>query len=342
MHDRSFRESTRVHIIATPDFNLSATMAFLDPFRAVNYLEGAPLFRWRILSEKGGLLRASNGTAIGTEAVAGQADPPPDFLIVSSSWAPEMHATPALKAALRRAALHGATLGGIDTGAFLLAEAGLLQGHRVTVHYEHIDAFQELYPDIAVTETLCVLDRQRVTCCGGIAAAEFALHLIRALLGEARANAAARYIFAPRLRDLASPQNPQEAEPLGATIPDALRRAIRLMEETLETPLPIAEIGRRADISHRQLDRLFARHIGKTPALYYRDIRLDRARGLVTQTPLSMAEIAFACGFSNQVHFSRAYKERFGLPPTQDRVDGRIPFEFRAWPMHRNPRPPAS
>ena len=58
----------------------------------------------------------------------------------------------------------------------------------------------------------------------------------------------------------------------------------------------------------------------------------------MTQTDMSMSEIAFASGFSSQVHFSRAYKDRFGLPPSKDRIQGRIPFEFRAWPMHRAPK----
>lgn len=110
------------------------------------------------------------------------------------------------------------------------------------------------------------------------------------------------------------------------------------MEDNLEMPLPIAGLCREIGVSRRQLDRLFARHVGKTPALYYRDIRLDRARGLVTQTFLPMSEIACASAFASQVHFSRAYAGRFGLPPSRDRVEGRIPFEFRARPMHRKPQ----
>jgi AraC family carnitine catabolism transcriptional activator len=109
------------------------------------------------------------------------------------------------------------------------------------------------------------------------------------------------------------------------------------MEQHLEQTLTIPELCRKVDISQRQLDRLFKQYVGKPPALYYRDIRLDRARGLVTQTDMLMSEIAIASGFSSQVHFSRAYRERFGLPPRSDRVEGRIPFEFRAWPMHRKP-----
>ncbi|MEX0283565.1 MAG: GlxA family transcriptional regulator [Paracoccaceae bacterium] len=324
----------RIDIIVTPDFNLSATMGFVDPFRAANYLRGSPLFHWAFLSERGGPVRASNGASIDTQPLTSSKDIAPDFLIVSSSWQPEAHVTPAIKAALRQAGLRGATLGALDTGAFILAFAGLLNGHRATVHYEHIDAFQELFPDVEVSETLWVFDRQRLTCSGGVAATEFALHILHAVHGPALANDAARYIFAPGLRDHTAPQNPQEAEPLGVTVPDTVRHAIKLMEKNLETPIAIATLCQSLKCSHRQLNRLFSQYVRKTPVQYYRDIRLDRARGLVTQTNLSMAEIAHASGFVGQVHFSRAYRARFGLAPSRDRIEGRIPFEFRAWPMH--------
>ncbi len=327
--------STVLHLLVTPGFNLAATMAFIDPFRAANYLDGAAHFRWDVLSEAGGPVQASNGASLETRPLAALAGSVPDFLIVSSSWTPEAHVSPAIRAALREAARRQVTLGGLDTGAFVLAHAGLLRGHRVTVHYEHIDAFQELFPETEVTETLWVFDRARITCCGGVAATEFALHIVQSLRGSALANAAARYVFAAQLRGHGAPQNPQEREPIGAMVPDTVRRAIRVMEANLETPLAIAEICRAIEVSHRQLDRLFARFVGKTPALYYRDVRLDRARGLVTQTNRSMAEIAYASGFASQVQFSRAYRSRFGLPPSKDRIEGRIPFEFRAWPMHR-------
>jgi len=92
-------------------------------------------------------------------------------------------------------------------------------------------------------------------------------------------------------------------------------------------------------MSQRQLDRLFQRYVGRSPVIYYRDIRLDRARGLVTQTDMRLAEVALASGFASPVHFSRAYRDRFGVPPRKDRIEGRIPFEYRAWPMYRGVRP---
>lgn len=338
LEDGGKDKAGELRIAVTPFFNLAATMTFLDPFRAANYLEGMTLFRWKIVSEAGGMVSASNGVEINSikfsDAGMGEAD----MFMVSSSWEPERHVSPALRAELRNAAKRQAILGGIDTGAFVLAYAGLLESYTATVHYEHIDAFQELFPNTSISEALWVIDRRRATCCGGAASLDLALHLIQQSHGSALANAAARYVFAPPVRDHGALQYPEDAEPLGNSVPRSVRAAIQAMEANLETPLSIAEVCRHVGLSHRQLDRLFAQCVRKTPALYYRDIRLDRARGLVTQTDLSMSEIAFASGFSSQVHFSRAYKERFGLPPSKDRVQGRIPFEFRAWPMHRAPR----
>lgn len=325
----------QVGVIVTPNFNLAATMSFLDPMRAANYLEGSNLYSWDIVSEAGGACVASNGIEISTKALHEVAIVKSDVLIVSSSWTPEVHGSTKLKAVLQLAARQKVTIGSIDTGAFIVAKAGLLKDRKATVHYEHLDAFQELYPEVTCTEALFEFDGDRISCSGGGAATDFALHIIQGVHGIALANAAARYVFHAGMRKTGSPQNPQFHEPLGTTIPVKLRAAIKTMEQNLEVPLPMGEICEAADISQRQLNRLFAQYLRKTPQLYYRDIRLDRARGFVTQTSLAMAEIAIACGFSSQVHFSRAYKERFGLPPIKDRIEGRVPFEFRAWPMHR-------
>ncbi|GAA6161195.1 GlxA family transcriptional regulator [Ruegeria sp. HU-ET01832] len=331
-------QETRVLVVVAPSFNIATTMGFIDPLRAANYLDGAGHFKWEFASEAGGSCRSSNGASIWTRALSEVAASEVDIVVVSASWAPEKHATDRTEKALRNWARRGASMIALDTGAFILAQAGLLRGRKATVHYEHIDAFQELFPDVEVVENLFVLDGNRITCCGGGASVDLGLQVLQGLHGSALANAAARYVFHDTLRGPANRQQPDGAEPLGATVPAKLRLAIQAMEANLEDPLPVPEICKVVGISHRQLDRLFAVHVGKTPALYYRDIRLDRARGLVTQTRLPLAEIAIASGFASQVHFSRSYKDRFGLPPSVDRVEGRVPFEFRAWPMHRNPK----
>jgi AraC family carnitine catabolism transcriptional activator len=328
------KTSLSILIVVMPNFNLAATVGFIDPFRAANYLEGRTYFRWNVVSVSGGTVVASNGVTIDTKPLPAAQDSPPNIAVVSSSWAPESHGSPALHVVLKRWARAGVTLGALDTGAFILAKLRLLAGRRATVHYEHLDALRELYPDINVTDQLFTFDGDRITCCGGGAAVDFALHVIRRARGETLANSAARYLFHERLRPQGARQNSSPVEPLGSTVPATVRKAIQVMEEHLETALTIPQICKTIGISQRQLDRLFLRFVRQSPAIYYRDIRLDRARGLVTQTEMPLSEVAVASGFSSQVHFSRAYRERFGIAPRRDRIEGRIPFEFRAWPLH--------
>lgn len=322
-------------IVVTPNFNMATTVGFIDPFRVSNYLDGKTHFRWEIASVNGGTCIASNGMSIETLALQDIESDKDDLIIVSSSWAPETYNTAVLHASLRKWARQGCTLGALDTGAFILAEAKLLSNRRATVHYEHIDALSELFPSLEVSENMFVFDGNRITCCGGFASVDFALHIIQSSHGVVLANAAARYLFHEKLRPRGAAQNAGPVEPLGSSAPASIKSAIKIMEENLEDPISVPKICTQIGLSQRQLNRLFTKYVQKPPSLYYRDIRLDRARGLVTQTDMLLSEVAVASGFSGQVHFSRAYRDRFGLPPSADRVEGRVPFEFRAWPMHR-------
>ncbi|MGI9301339.1 MAG: GlxA family transcriptional regulator [Gammaproteobacteria bacterium] len=320
-------------IVLLQSFNAHATGAFIDPLRAANYLDAKHLFSWQFFSLDGGPVSASNGMVIETLALDGL-EQIPGLTVVSSSWTPEAHQHKILLHMLKAHARSNVTLCGLDTGAFVLGFAGLLNGYRVTVHYEHIDAFQELFPGVEVTEELFVIDRNVITCCGGSASIDLALHLIQIHYGIDLANAAARYIFHDRKRCGTEGQNAPLHEPVGYTVSPKLRQAIVLMERNLELALPIPEIASSVNLSQRQLERLFRHTTGQSAARYYLDIRLDRARGLITQTDMRVVQVAVACGFVSAVHFSKAYKRKFGLTPRQDRVAGRVPFEFRAFPMH--------
>jgi len=329
---------TNILILIAENFNLAATVGFIDPLRAANYLEGRQYFTWTLASERGGDCLASNGLSLAAKPLSEVRGDRFDLVVVSTSWAPESSNSKSLQSALWRWYREGSTLAGLDTGAFVLAEAGLLDGKRATAHYEHIDALAELYPQVTVSEDIYVFDGRLASCCGGIASTDFSLAMIQGALGDSLGNAVARYIFKGSFRPAETRQSLDLVEPLGKTTPGMVRAAIAVMEANLEDPCTIPEICSRIGVSQRHLNRQFSHYIRKSPALYYRDIRLDRARGLVTQTELPMAHVAQACGFNSQIHFSRAYSDRFGLPPSRDRIEGRVPFEFRAWPMHRNPK----
>ena len=321
-------------MLLLPGFNGLAAHAFVDPFRAANYLRGRTIYNWPFLSLDGGEVTASNGLAVSRTTAFSAIDAELDFLVINASWAPERFRSSAIQNWLRRQARNGVVMCGLDTGAFVLGYAGLLRGYRAAVHYEHIAAFRELFPDTVMEESLFTLDRDRLTCCGGMAASDMALEIIRLQHGLDLANAAGRYIFHERLRSGHEGQLPTTREPVGYAAPARLREAIILMERNLEQPLRIGEIVERLRLSQRQLERLFREHTGVSPVRYYIDVRLDRARGLVTQTELPIVEVAAACGFGSAVQFTRTYKRRFGLAPSKDRVEGRVPFQFRSFPSH--------
>lgn len=323
-----------ITIFVAPHFNVSATTSFLDAFRVANYLSGATRFVWTYVSQHGGFVETSSGLSVETVSLT-TIERAPWLGVVSTSWAPETHATAALTTKLHNWKRAGSILGALDTGAIVLAKAGLLAGKSATVHYEHIDALIEIAPDTDVSEKMIVFDDGVFSCCGGTATTDLGLKFVHSVAGESIANAAARYLFHHEVRNDDASQNPRDVEPMGYVTPGTVRNAIDLMEAHLETTISIPEIAKRLGISQRHLGRLFKQFVHKTPVEYYRDIRLDRARGLVTQTELKFSEIAAAAGFNSQVHFTRAYAQRFGLAPGADRVAGRVPFEFRAWPMFR-------
>lgn len=323
-----------IGMLLLPGFNGLAAHAMIDPFRAANYLHGKPVYHWKWLSLDREPVIASNGLKISNTRCYSDCADKLDYVVINASWSPENYRSPALAGWLRKQASMGSILVAIDTGAFLLGYAGLIKGYRVTVHYEHIAAFRELFRDTVVSDTLYILDRDRLSCCGGQASADLGLEILYSNHGLDLANGAARYIFHERLRPQTEGQLSRKHEPVGHSIPPNLLDAIVLMERNLEEPLSLPEIARHAGLSSRQLERVFRIYTGMTPIRYYVDVRLDRARGLVTQTEMTMVEIASACGFRSAAHFSRAYKKRFTLAPMKDRFQGRIPFHFRSFPSH--------
>jgi len=324
----------RIGLLMLDGFNALAMHAFIDPFRCANYLRSMNLYEWVFLGLDGETVRASNGMAVGDLTPIRDLAAELDLLVVNASWNVEQHSQPKLLNFLRAQDKKGVALCGLDTGAFVLGFAGLLKGRRAAVHYEHIAAFRETFRDTQMDEDLFVIDGDRLTCCGGAAASDLALEILRLQQGIDVANAAGRYIFHERLRSGNEGQLPAHSEPIGYAAPQKLREAIVLMERNLEHLLPIGAVARRVDLSQRQLERLFKRHTGVTPVRYYLDVRLDRARGLVTQTELPITDVAIACGFTGGAQFARAYKNRFGIIPSRDRVEGRVPFQFRSFPSH--------
>lgn len=312
-----------IGFLLVPGFSLTAFTSALEPLRVANRLAGRELFRWTLLSPDGNPAATSSGLAIVAEGGI-DAAPKVGCLIVCAGFAPLRHASARLDGWLRRLARFGVVLGALDTGAFLLARAGLLDGRRVTLHWEAAPAFREAHPEVELASELFVVDRDRITCAGGTAALDLALDLIARRHGRALAAATAEQLLHRRVRPGSDAQRPQPSARLGVADP-RLTAALTVMEDCLSEPLPVRALAARVGIGRRALERLFRAHLGTTPLAHHRALRLGRARSLLTQTELAVREVALACGFPSLEHFSRCYRRRFGRPPRADRGRSTLP-----------------
>lgn len=306
-----------IGFLLIPDFALLPYASAIEPLRAANRLSGRDLYRWSHISIDGGPARASNDVAIAADA--GLEDGLGlDAVFVCAGGNPALFAHQPTFAWLRQQARRGVRIGGVSGGPYLLARANLLQGHRFTLHWEHAPAFLEEYPDLDLRRSLYEIDRDRLTCSGGTAPLDMMHALIARDHGSELALAVSEWFLQTHVREGAGPQRMPLRERLGIAHAPLLR-VIGRMEQTIENPEPREALARLANVSLRQLERLFRQHLGRSLGEHYLRLRLERARDLLRQTSLSVLEIALACGFANASHFSRSYRERFGHAPREER-----------------------
>jgi AraC family carnitine catabolism transcriptional activator len=305
-----------IAFLLIPRFSMIALFSALEPLRVANRFAG-DVFAWRFVSMDGEAVAASNGIPVSVTAGIG-AIGKPDVMIACASYEQEAGMTRPVFNEVRRLARNGTLLGGVDTGAFLLAGAGVLDGHRATAHWETLPAFRESYPHIDVADETYVIDRGRMTASGGAAALDMMLDWLSAIESEALAQKVADTLVHTRHLN-----HPGEARvPAGSRyqIEDVrLIKAMRLMEEHVEYRLTLKHVAQTAGLSGRQLERLFRKHLHVTPVGFYRQMRLDRAHRLLIYSRLAVRDVALATGFATLAEFSRAFKQKYGKPPSRAR-----------------------
>lgn len=306
-----------IAFLLIPRFSMIALFSALEPLRVANRFAGE-VFSWRFVSMDGEAVIASNGIPVSVSASLEEIGRP-DVVFACASYEHEAGMVRPVLNELRRLARNGALLGAVDTGAFLLAGARVLDGYRATCHWETLPAFRESYPEIDVADETYVLDRGRMTASGGAAALDMMLDWLGSIESEALAQKVADTLVHTRHLN-----HPGEARvPVGTRyrVGDArLVKAIRLMEEHVEDKLTLKDVAATTGLSDRQLERLFHRHLQTTPVGFYRQLRLDRAQRLLTYSRLSVRDVALATGFSTLAEFSRAFKQKYGRPPSHARM----------------------
>jgi len=291
--------------------------ALTEPMRAANLLAERTLYEMIPISATGAPVPSSGAAVVSASAGAGAA-PDLDYLFVVAGGDPAAYDDRAVMRWLGRMGRSGAVLGGVSGGPVILARAGLMAGRRMTVHWEHADALAEISPHLLIERSLFVIDRDRVTCAGGTAPMDLMHALIARHHGKPFARRVSDWFLHTEARPPAGPQRAGLVERVGTT-DTAILDAVAAMEAHVAEPLSLTDLARVAGLSPRQLNRLFTAKLGRSAMRYYRDLRLDKARSLLRNAPLSLTEVALATGFAGSAHFSRTYSARFGLPPSADR-----------------------
>ena len=308
----------KIAFLLLEKFTMLSLASAVEPLRMANQLTSETFYQWCLVSETGESVKASDGIEVSVDQsiddfidfhvliVVGGVDGHNSFTKNQLRW-------------LRRLDKKNIGLGGVCTGPFALAAAGLLNNYACSAHWDCLAALQESYPGVICTNRLFVIDKNRMTSTGGTAPMDMMLKMINNDHGYAVVTAISEMFICDRVRDEKDQQKVPLKHLLGTTQPKLLEAA-ELMEANIEEPISLEELAGYVNISRRQLERLFKNYLDCSPSRYYLRIRLGRARQLLKQTSMSIVEIASVCGFISTPHFSKCYKAHMGLPPREERM----------------------
>jgi len=212
-------------------------------------------------------------------------------------------------------------IGAISDGSFIVAACGLFDNCRSTIHWKCQNAYRERFANLDIRMSIIEVEENRFSCAGGTSSLDLMFNFFAKTLNLATIGRIADNFFHDKIRSVEDMQ-PVTSGYMYAGRNAKLSKALVIMATHLEALISIKQIAAQLSISHRQLDRLFLRQFDKSPHQYYREMRLDRAAGLLRQTELSVNEIALGCGFHSSSHLSKFFKLRYRTTPLGHRIAG--------------------
>jgi AraC family transcriptional regulator, carnitine catabolism transcriptional activator len=307
-----------VGFLLLPEFSNLGLAAAIEPLFIANWLAQRPVFEWKTVSIDGRPVRASNATLVAVDAELAAA---PEFstVLVLASFDPlEVARQSQILKWLKRMARTGAELGGIENGSLVLAQAGLLSGHQVAVHWDNLAGFQEHFPASRAVPHLYCRSGDRISCAGASAILDMMVAWIGWHGEPELAAEVADHLLLSKVRPSQTEQRltPNVSTERGDAV---VAKAQTLMAAHLEEPLSCREIARRVGLSLRQIERRFLHELRSTVLQHYRRVRMAKAHQLLQQTSMSVIDVAVACGFSSPEYFCRVYRQQFGWLPSRDR-----------------------
>ena len=289
-------------------------------FEFANIVCEKPVYQLRVLSERGGAVRSSLGFEIGTKAF-GKA--PYDTLIFAGGTGSLPTMTPALVRYIHRSAKTSRRIASICTGAFVLAEAGILDGKRATTHWLFAREMQERFPKIHVEEDrIFIVDGSVWTSAGMTAGLDLALAMVEKDLGAEIARSVARKLVMHQRRSGGQLQHSEllELEPKS----DRIQNALTYARKNLHAALTVEQLAEVASLSPRQFSRAFRTETGQSPAKAVESLRLEAARLMIEQSRHPIDTVARETGFVDRRRMREAFLRAFGQPPQVFRRNARM------------------
>ncbi|OZI65041.1 GlxA family transcriptional regulator [Bordetella genomosp. 1] len=316
----------RLLLLPLPDFALLPFGAFIDKLRFSADDDDRSRqrhCRWSLLGLDDGPIASSSGVSVNLDLRADAVDfGAYDYLVIFGSRSAEAARALAPRYAplLRAARRHGLPLVSIDNGSFLLAQARLLDGYRVALHWRHVDEFRQAFPRIAVApDALYCFDRDRISCAGGTAAIDMAVALLARHCGAARASKGLADMLVDGVRPLSHRLRSHGGAPQTNRY---LARALTLMRETLRDAPTVDALARQCGVGRRHLDRLFQAEFGMSAHAFLQGMRMEIAHWRLLNSSHSVAAIADEIGLGNAGSLRRLYAQHYGCTPGEARRRG--------------------
>ncbi|MEQ8391879.1 MAG: GlxA family transcriptional regulator [Thalassospira sp.] len=306
-----------VGFILARRFTLCAFANFVDVLRlaADEGDRSRPILcNWTVLSDTMDPIPSSSAISVQPKERLGNPRRFHYIVVVGGLMDDGPNLSPAYKKFLHEAAEAGVPLVGVCSGAFLLHEAGLLDGYKCCVSWFHSPEVIEQFEGLnTVSDQIFVVDRDRLTCSGGVSAAHLAAYLVDKHVGRAQANKSLHIMI---IDDALQAEKPQPGIPLDLKTQDPIvQRALLIMQQNIDMPVSVQEIARRMGNSKRQIERHFRLSLDTSPQAAFLTIRLDLAHHLIATGQKSIAQIAVDCGFCDSSHLSRMFRRRYGCTP---------------------------
>jgi transcriptional regulator GlxA family with amidase domain len=301
-----------VGFLVFPQFNILDLSGPLAAFDVPRHEVHPTPYRLTAYSEAGGDVVSSCGVSVNTVALdRARLD---TLIVVGGRGAIAASETPSMVELVKRIAKRARRVASVCSGTFLLAEAGLLDGRRVTTHWEYANRLQRGYPNVRVELDQIYLQDGNLWTSGGVTAGiDLSLAMIEQDLGPLAAQRSARVLVVYHRRVGGQSQFSEMMQMQPDT--DRMRRALNFAREHLHEELSVDRLAEAAHLGTRQFSRLFLRETGETPAKAVERLRTEAAHTQVTGSTASIEVIARQVGFASAERMRRAFIRLYGQPP---------------------------